>query len=77
MLSLLLDGEQHLFRRAQVRQILTYLRGKYPERYLKELRSLLQEGKVRTHVQKLVLDWMSMLPNPNREEAKILELDVA
>ena len=77
VLDLLLEGEQHIFRRAQVRQILTYLRGKEPTRYLEELGILLKTGQVRTHIQKLVLDWMRMLPNPTVEEAQILELDVS
>ena len=77
ILDLLLNGgEQHLFRRGQVRQILTYLRSKDNQTYLIELEQLLTEGRVRTHLKRLVLDWMRTLTDPSAEEARILELDV-
>ncbi len=56
--DLLLESktDQHLFRRAQVRQILTYQRDRSFQAYLADLRRLLTEPKARTHIKKLVLD---------------------
>ncbi|PWU09611.1 MAG: hypothetical protein C5B50_27030 [Verrucomicrobia bacterium] len=70
--TLLLDGEQHLFRRAQVRQVLAYLRGENRARYLVELGSVLKTKGVRPHIVKLVLDWMRALPDPTVEELALL-----
>ena len=73
---LLHDGEQHLFRRAQVRQILTYLRDQDDgrQRYHAELTSLMTTDGIRPHIIKLVLDWQSSLLDPTLEEAAILKL---
>jgi hypothetical protein len=76
VLDLLLhEGEQHLFRRAQVRQILAYLRVYDRDRYLAELQQVLNEPKVRSHIKKLIYDWMRTLPDPRQEEAEILKLN--
>ena len=47
LLDLLLSGEQRLFRRAQVRQILLYLRDAEFERYTTDLREVLSSPDVR------------------------------
>ncbi len=66
---------QHLFRRSQVRQILTFLRSREPDRrrYLRTLESLLSDDQVRFHIMKLVLSWMRELPDPTDAEWRILE----
>ena len=51
--SFIETSEQHLFRRAQVRQVLTYLRDADPARYLRELRDLLANDGIRTHIKHL------------------------
>jgi hypothetical protein len=61
---LLADDEQHLFRRAQVRQVLTYNRDRSFTEYLTDLRHLLNSPQVRTHIKKLVIDWLRTLPDP-------------
>jgi hypothetical protein len=71
--DLLLTGEQHLFRRAQVRQVLAYLRTKDPPRYLEELDCLLVSADVRFHIKSLVLQWMSSLTDPCPQEWAVLE----
>ncbi len=73
---LLHDGEQHLFRRAQVRQILSYLRDQDDgrDRYYKELRLLMTTDGIRPHIIKLVMDWLANQPDPSLEEADILKL---
>ena len=52
--TMLKYSEQHLFRRAQVRQVLDYLREADPGRYAKELRKLAFGDGIRAHIQNLV-----------------------
>ena len=71
----LLDDEQHLFRRSQVRQVLEFLRGREADRgtYLTALRGLLSHSKIRFHIKKLVLDWLGVLPDPTSDEWRVVE----
>jgi len=73
LVDLLLGGAQHLFRRAQVRQILTYLRANAWQRYLGELESVLTTADIRFHIKRLVFQWMSSLPDPRQEEWDVLQ----
>ena len=71
----LLVDEQNLFRRSQVRQILTFLRewdSTWPL-YLKTLDDLLASPDVRFHIKKLVLDWLRSQPEPTYEEWQKVE----
>ena len=70
--GVLIGGEQHLFRRAQVRQVLTYLRAHDRDRYLKELEAVLGHDEVRFHIKRFVYRWLSVLPDPERREWDIL-----
>ncbi len=70
--SLLLSGEQHLFRRAQVRQILRYERGQCFDRYLADLRALLTDPKIRFHIKRAVCDVLAQLSDPREGEWQIL-----
>ena len=69
------SDQQHLFRRSQVRQVLTFLRDREPDRtkYLRTLRSLLRHAGIRFHIKKLVLDWLHALADPTKEEWDIVE----
>ena len=71
----LLSDEQHLFRRSQVRQVLTFLREREPDRsrYLQTLRGLLESSSVRFHIKKLVLDWLGAISDPNADEWAVVE----
>lgn len=71
--DLLRSGEQHLFRRGQVRQVLHYRRGHDREEYLREVPTLLSDDAIRFHVKKLVFQWMGTLADPTEEEWRILE----
>ncbi len=64
---------QHLFRRAQVRQILSYQRGRDPAAYHEEMRAVLTEPRVRFHIKRLVLDWVRSLDDPTRDEWELLQ----
>ena len=69
------SDQQHLFRRSQVRQVLTFLRDREPDRprYLRTLSGLLGHSGIRFHIKKLVLDWLHALPDPTIEEWDIVE----
>ena len=68
------SDQQHLFRRSQVRQVLTFLRDRESDRprYLQTLRALLGHPSIRFHIKKLVLDWLGALPDPTKEEWDIV-----
>ena len=53
LLSLLRSGEQHLFRRAQVRQILALEREQEREQYLADVRDILAADDIRPHLKEL------------------------
>ena len=71
----LLDDEQHLFRRSQVRQVLEFLRGRESDRgtYINALRGLLSHPEIRFHIKKLVLDWLGALSDPAPDEWRVVE----
>lgn len=72
LLDLLRSGEQHLFRRAQVRQVLAYLRDSRVDRYCKEIQNLLGSTDVRTHIKDLTLSLIASVPEVRDEEWKML-----
>ena len=61
-----------MFRRAQVRQILTYQRDRDFTAYLKDLEAVLAEPKVRFHIKKLTLDWLRGVDKPTAAEWRLL-----
>ncbi len=71
------DQEQHLFRRSQVNQILAYQRGRDRPAYLRDLRNVLSDGRVRFHIKKALLDWLGQLEDPTAEEWAVLNLLLA
>ena len=66
--SFLKGSEQHLFRRAQVRQVLAYLRDADLVRYVQELRTLLPDEGIRAHIKDLVFTLLAEITEPNEEE---------
>ncbi|MBI2094929.1 MAG: hypothetical protein HYT89_02040 [Candidatus Omnitrophica bacterium] len=66
-------SEQHLFRRAQVRQVLTYLRDADRDRYCKELRELLADSRIRAHIKDLAIALVVAAPDPGDDEWAVLE----
>ncbi len=66
--SFLKEWEQHLFRRAQVRQVLAYLRDADSTRYTQELRGLLSDEEVRVHIKDLVLAFLGAVEDPTETE---------
>ena len=66
--SLLKSSEQHLFRRAQVRQVLTYLREAEFGRYLRELDDLLSDPDIRVHIKDLAFALLAEVADPTDGE---------
>ena len=73
LVSFLRDSEQHLFRRAQVRQVLTYLRDAQTGRYVDELRQLLSDEDIRVHIKDLAFALLAQVERPTEEEWAIWE----
>ena len=71
VVSLLVRSEQHLFRRAQVRQVLTYLRDTDHDRYVTELRALLLDDRVRPHIKDLAFGLLAEVADPTQDEWEI------
>ena len=72
LLDLLVSGEQHLFRRAQVRQILLYLRDTDFDRYIADLEEALASPSVRFHIKQVILALLADLSKPKKEEWDVL-----
>ena len=70
--AFLKKSEQHLFRRAQVRQVLIYLHDADRERYCRELRALLTDTEIRCHLKDLAVAVAVEMPNLEESEWNIL-----
>lgn len=64
----LLQSEQTLFRRTQVRQILAQERELDRNGYLSDLKFILTDDRVRPHVRDLVMKWLATIADPSIEE---------
>lgn len=73
LVSFLTRSEQHLFQRAQVRQILAYLRDADRARYLNEIASLLCDENIRTHLKELAFALLAEVRDPHEDEWTIWE----
>ena len=72
VMDLLVDDEQDLFRRAQVRQILLHEREADPAAYTVDLRTLLDSTDIRFHLKQLVFALLADLPEPMPAELEVL-----
>ena len=72
LLGLLLSGEQRLFRRAQVRQILLYLRDAEFDRYIADLEETLSSADVRFHIKQVIFALLADLSEPVKDEWDVL-----
>jgi hypothetical protein len=71
--TFLTAAEQHLFRRAQLRQVLAYLRDADHARYCTEVRSLLSYNHIRMHLKDLTLALLTDVPDPGDDEWTLLD----
>lgn len=72
----LTGGEQELFRRAQVRQILRHMHDSDSDRYVEEVHALLTSDEVRFHLKDAALAILGDLDDPSSAEADMV-LEVA
>jgi len=70
--SLLESNDQDLFRRAQVRQVLTYRRSSDFSGYLADVDWLLNSPDVRAHLKVLVVALTQVIPDPTSQEWALL-----
>lgn len=77
LLEFLLQGEQHLFRRAQVRQILLHGREQARDIYLEDLSSLLFDERIRYHMKSTAFALISGIAEPTVEEWQIVSRPLA
>lgn len=68
LLDLLVSDEQHLFRRAQVRQILLYLRDTEFDRYIADHEKVLSSPDVRFNIKQVIFALLADLSKPKKEE---------
>ena len=68
LVSFLKGSEQHLFRRAQVRQAVTYLRDADFSRYVQEVDGLLSDEAIRPHIKHLVFALLAEVTEPTEQE---------
>jgi len=64
----IMQGEQGLFARPQIVQVMSYLRGSDRRRCVQELHALLTTTTVRYHLQDLLLRWFGALRDPTDDE---------
>ncbi|NEA99110.1 hypothetical protein [Streptomyces sp. SID13726] len=78
LVAFLTGGEQELFRRAQLRQVLDHLRDLDPERFAEEVEALLTSPDIRYHLKHLTQDVLRGLDAPTTAEwdavARVLNL---
>jgi hypothetical protein len=72
LIPFLREREQHLFRRAQVRQILMHERDSDPGRYRADLQELLTCPDIRLHIKGVVQALLAELKDPTTEEWRVL-----
>ncbi|WP_328634217.1 hypothetical protein [Streptomyces sp. NBC_00356] len=68
LVTFLLGGEQELFRRAQVRQIMNHLRELEPDRFAVEVEALLTSPGIRFHIKDAALKIIGSLLKPSARE---------
>ena len=73
LVSFMVTTEQLLFRRAQVRQVLQYLRDADRARYCRELGALLCDSRVRWHVKDVAVAVAMSMDNPSQQEWDLFE----
>lgn len=72
LLEFLTNDEQHLFRRAQVRQVLAYMADSNFETYIDSVSELLASNEVRFHIKHLIIALLTLNPDIHKSEWAIL-----
>lgn len=62
---------QGLFERAQMVQVLAYMRAATPTTYFQEIEALLFSVSVRVHLRLLLIEWFASIPDPMPDEQRL------
>lgn len=73
VVEFLISTEQHLFRRAQVRQLLAYRRENDFSEYVRDLREIFESADVRFHIKRMVASGLHQIDEPTKEEWQVAE----
>lgn len=73
VVDFLKKDEQHLFRRSQVRQILAFRRENDTDKYLKDVKEILDSADVRFHIKRMVASQFRLVEKPTKEEWELLK----
>ena len=65
--------QQHLFRRAQVRQILAFRREEEFDQYITDVREIFESQKVRFHIMRMVASGFGQIDKPKPEDWSLAE----
>lgn len=68
----LLEKDQSLFQRGQLRQLLTLLRDDDPQTYTKSLKSIIKESNIRFHLKHLAIQLLGQVDLPTDDEVDIV-----
>lgn len=77
LVAFLQSGEQELFRRAQVRQVLIHLRSDEPDRFVAEVDELLSVPSIRFHIKEVLVALMRAIEDPTAAEWQLIERQIA
>lgn len=66
--EVIFTSAQGLFERAQMVQVLAYMRASNPAMYIGEMDTFLFNGRLRVHLRLLLIEWFAAIPNPFPEE---------
>jgi hypothetical protein len=72
LIDWLVENDQSLFRRGQLRQLLALLRERNPTKFIESMSELIQSPRVRFHLQHLALQVLANIEVPNQEETAFL-----
>ena len=73
LIEVVLHQHQGLFVRSQIKQVLTYLRGSDPQKYLAELHAFLTHLRLKFHLWLLVVNQLAFVDDPTKEEWRIVK----
>lgn len=73
VVEFLKTDEQHLFRRSQVRQILSFRRENDHANYLKDIGEIFDSPDVRFHIKRMVASQFRLIEKPSKDEWELLK----
>ena len=68
IVSIVLASSQGIFERPKLIQVITYLRSREPDRYLRDIQLLLTDARLRFHLRDLLMRWFGSLESPTVRE---------